>query len=82
MIEIVPPKEPTLTPEEVRNLCVKHGWFTAGSLDQYNKLFDLVEWDYPLRDLATVIWLCSDRKSKKEIETALITAAKGKAAVE
>lgn len=80
MIEIVK-SEPSLTVSEIRDLCIKNRWFTNGDNEQYNKLFDLVEWDRPLSELALVIWLCSDRKSKFEIEATLKAAAERKAKI-
>lgn len=67
--------EKTIDIYRMRNLCIKHQWFTHGSNFQYDKMFELVgameqagKTDTHL--LATVIWLCSEQP-RAEIETAL-----------
>lgn len=46
----------------LRDLCIKNNWFTCGTCEQYEKLFELNRTGCSLQDLATVIWLCSDEK--------------------
>lgn len=54
---------------ELRELCIKQGWFTQGSVEQYEKLFELniklydgepAEDVVGTKDIAMAIWLCSD----------------------
>ena len=45
-------------------ICCKHEFFTHGTCEQYNKLFDINEntqGKYKLKDLALVIYLCSSQ---------------------
>lgn len=62
--------------EKIRELCIKKNWFTCGNNDQYEKLMVMSTSKYPsttytLRDLAIVIWICSEDASLREIETEL-----------
>ena len=49
-----------ITNERLRNLCIKHQWFTEGSSRQYEKLFYANSHGAPLEEIVTLIWLCSD----------------------
>lgn len=51
---------------EIRDLCVRNGWFTCGTEESYEKLFKLCEENACFSDIALAIWLCtpdSDRNS-------------------
>lgn len=48
-------------------LCNKYQWFTAGDIDQYNKLFQKCEAGASFEELALIIWLCSSNATEKEI---------------
>lgn len=48
------------TRENLRQLCIRHDWFTCGSNEQYEKLFYANEHGCPLEEIATIIWLCTD----------------------
>lgn len=48
-------------------LCNRYQWFTAGDIDQYNKLFQKCEAGASLEELALIIWLCSSNATEKEI---------------
>lgn len=50
------------TTTNLRNLCIKNNWFTCGSIEQYNKLFYANEMGYSIKEIAIIIWLCSDDK--------------------
>lgn len=50
----------------LRDLCIKNNWFTCGTCEQYEKLFELNGSGGTLDDLALVIWLCSDEKWDKD----------------
>lgn len=57
----------------VRELCIKNHWFTGGGENQYNKMFELIRYNY-YELAATAIWLCSDTEyTIKEIEEIIIT---------
>ena len=65
-------------PEELRQACIDKGWFTAGSNEQYEKLFFMNEYGDATDALAvmtTIIWTCSDvpasGRSWLKIETTL-----------
>ena len=58
--------------DTLRALCIKHDWFTSGSLLQYNKLFTMNDKGSNIHDLASVIWICSSTdESISEIEKIL-----------
>ncbi len=76
---------PTLSAEKLRSLCIQHGWFTAGSIEQYHKLFevnacamiyrdrliyDVVDY---IKSLAAIIWLCSSGTDELEIFMTLMS---------
>ena len=58
-----------LTTSQVRSYCIQNNLFTAGSNNQYNKMFTMVADGKPLKDIALVIWTCSSTtKSIENIE--------------
>lgn len=59
---------------ELRNLCIKNNWFTAGTCSQYEKLFELNQQPVNVKDIALVIWLCSDEVDMNEIFDKLVDA--------
>lgn len=50
-------KIPTL---KLRNICIRHNYFTGGDNRQYEKLFELFENNEQMHDIALIIWICSD----------------------
>lgn len=46
--------------ERLRNLCIKHQWFTEGTNGQYEKLFYANAHGAPLEEIVSMIWMCSD----------------------
>lgn len=66
MIEILESRSPILT-EDLRILCIEKDWFTAGSNQQYEKLFDMNRDGASLEELALVIWICSSNDSRDAI---------------
>lgn len=55
------------TTPNLRRLCVEKNWFTAGSQEQYDKLFDANSRGFSLEAIATIIWLCSEDCEYSEI---------------
>lgn len=53
------------TASALRQLCIKNNWFTCGSNEQYEKLFYANENGCPIKELATIIWLCSDEEVRR-----------------
>lgn len=53
---------PDLTRDRVYKLCNKHRWFTSGGNSQYMAMFDMVDAKATTREIAMVIWICSDRE--------------------
>ena len=51
---------------QIRSYCIRNNLFTNGDCNQYNKMFQMVDTNQPLRDVAVVIWICS--KTNKTIE--------------
>lgn len=46
---------------EVRKFCIDNNLFTCGTIKQYDKMFDaLTCHDFSNRDIAIMIWTCSD----------------------
>ena len=48
---------------ELYHLCNKEQYFTCGSVEQYDKMFDLVRQGATARDVANIIWICSEDKT-------------------
>lgn len=66
MIEILENRSPIFA-EDLRILCIEKDWFTAGSNQQYQKLFDMNRDGASLEELALVIWICSSNDSREAI---------------
>ena len=49
-------------------LCVKRNYFTCGTNEQYQKMFDMARDGATAHDIALVIWVCSDDKDLSFIE--------------
>lgn len=58
-------------PDVLRDICIRKGWFSAGSNAQYEKMFELNAGGRTLHDVALVIWICSDGVSLDEIENTM-----------
>ena len=48
-------------------LCNKNRWFIGGTVEQYDKLFNMVKAGRSTKDLALVIFLCTPNWSEKAI---------------
>lgn len=59
----------------LRQLCITNDWFTAGTNEQYAKLFELNEKGASIDTLATVIWTCSTGEEYDTILTKLEEAS-------
>lgn len=46
--------------DEIYILCNNNKWFTCGTTEQYERMFRMVELGSCARDVAMVIWFCSD----------------------
>lgn len=53
--------------EDVRCLCVRKNWFTCGSSRQYERMFNMVRADCAIKDIALIIWVCSENAEMLEI---------------
>ena len=53
------------TASALRQLCIKNNWFTCRSNEQYEKLFYANENGCPIKEIATIIWLCSDEEVRR-----------------
>ena len=56
-----------ITTDKLYYLCNKYQWFTSGSINQYNKLFERNKEGASLQTLATIIWICSVGYTENEI---------------
>lgn len=62
-----------LTSQKVIDYCIDNKLFTHGDTDQYKRVLELAEKSFPLHDIATMIWICSDTdKHATEIEHDLV----------
>ena len=52
----------------LRQLCIENDYFTVGSCEQYEKMFEMAEGGSPAHDIALVIWICSTDASLSIIE--------------
>lgn len=48
-------------------LCNENRWFTCGTIEQYEKMFQMVETGSSARDVAMVIWFCSEVASFESV---------------
>lgn len=46
--------------ETLRNLCIKNNWFTNGTNEQYDKLFEANTDGEDIENIASMIWICTD----------------------
>lgn len=51
---------------EIRNLCITFDWFSCGTNEQYQRMFELAADGASVCDVALVIWICSDSKFRRE----------------
>lgn len=48
--------------------CVRHNFFTRGSNDQYQDMFDMVDDpNVSIVELAAVVWICSEGYTRDEV---------------
>ncbi len=53
--------------DKLYRICNKYQWFTSGSINQYDKLFERNKDGTSLQTLATIIWICFNGYSENEI---------------
>lgn len=71
-------EKPKMKSYYIRNYCIKNNLFTNGDTNQYSKMFQMVDENKPLRDVAVVIWICSKtNKTIEEIQSDLEEILKG-----
>lgn len=56
----------------VRELCIEKDWFTCGSCEQYEKMFDMVRNGESTANIALAIWLCSNGVTRETIMRELV----------
>ena len=49
-----------LSTYDIRSLCIQNNWFTHGTNEQYERLFNMAESGADVHTLAAIIWTCSD----------------------
>ena len=54
--------------EAVRRYCTANDLLTGGTNDQYERMFDMLDRQMPIHDIATVIWVCSPDAGKHAAE--------------
>jgi hypothetical protein len=60
-----------LTCYDVRKLCQRKGWFTCGTVEQFNKMLNTV-YTSDIRLIAYLIWICSNNATVAEITNELV----------
>ena len=59
---------PSQVSERVRNLCIRKDWFNCGTNRQYERMLDMLDRpEYSARDIALVIWTCTELASLDDI---------------
>lgn len=53
------------TSARLRQVCVDNNWFTCGTNEQYAKMFYANENGCPIKELATIIWPCSNEDVRR-----------------
>lgn len=51
----------------LRELCIEQNWFTSGSMNQYEKLFDTYLEGGSVEEIALIIWVCSANVDKEGV---------------
>ena len=57
--------------EKYRICCITHQFFTCGSANQYEKVFNLIQEGVTLHELAQLTWICSTGYSLEEVRSIL-----------
>lgn len=55
----------TINNHTLYSLCIDNDYFTCGDNTQYNKLFEANKLNAPIKDIATIIWICSDENIRR-----------------
>lgn len=53
--------------QKVYSLCNRYQWFTHGTNTQYERMFDMVREKRKTKDIALVIFICSEGYTEKQI---------------
>lgn len=54
--------------QKYRSVCIKYDFFSAGSNEQYNKVYELMrDKGVSLHDLSLLTWVCSSKYSFAEV---------------
>ena len=64
----------TISSYTLYRICNEKQYFTDGSNEQYDKLFELNRQNISIIELATIIWICSDGKKRTDIFNELLKA--------
>lgn len=64
----------TINNNTLYRLCNEKKYFTCGTNEQYEKLFELNTLNTSIIEIATIIWICSENNSRKDIINELIKA--------
>ena len=62
---------------QLRELCIEKQWFTCGTCQQYDRLFQKASEGASIKELSLIIWLCSyNGLEQEEVEKVLLRAQK------
>lgn len=50
-----------------RSCCIRNNFFTAGTNEQYEKVYELMKKGITIHDLAMLTWLCSSGSDLEQI---------------
>ncbi|MBR5090664.1 MAG: hypothetical protein IK093_14635 [Ruminiclostridium sp.] len=68
-ITLPPEERPGLTSFKVQQYCIANNLFNRGSYERYERMLELAGKGFPVHDIATMIWICSETdKHAEEIE--------------
>lgn len=71
-------KKERLDSGKLRNICIEHDWFTCGSIEQYEKLFQANDIGAGIDELATIIWICSNAEKQAILDVLTVEIEKVK----
>lgn len=56
----------------LRELCIEQNWFTSGSMNQYEKLFETYLDGSSVEEISLIIWVCSANVTREGVMNILL----------
>ncbi len=57
---------------ELQGICIRNNWFTGGSCESYDKLFEMCKEGATIKEIALVIWVCTPNSDRNLIYAELL----------